>query len=170
MEAKITIDYSVADTAARRYIEYLGAKGVVKDYQRILLQTEDADLLSEWHDGMMSSLMGVLMTWSTSEEATDSGKEVTLYMPDNVRSSVPDTVQREAEAFCACYIESRWLTIVQNEQAADKAAEAEGHRQAIRDAMTRRQAPSRRTPANTPMVTGYAEGNDTEITITSEES
>lgn len=173
MEAKITITYADIDKAARRYIEYLGSKGTAQGYERMLLQAEDAEWFDEEHNDMMATLMNVLETWSVKVEDTKdnnvvTGKKVTLYVPDNVRSSVEGTVQRKAFAFCVSFIESKWLQIVGHDMADVRATEAELHLKTIRSTMTHRRPPIRRTPPNPINRIGYAEGNDADITVSVE--
>lgn len=165
MEAKIQINYNEVDIAARRYVEYVGSKGVAADYERIMLQEEDSDWFDEMHEEMMSELMSVLETWSVRETNTDNGKEVVLYIPDNARSTVKDNVQRKSFAFCVSYVESRWLKIAGNELADVRATEASVHLRSIRSIMTHRRPPIRRTMPNPWKVVGYTTGEDADVKV-----
>lgn len=175
MEAKVNIVYSEVDKAARRYIEYIGSKGTSEGYERMMLQVEDAEWFDEIHEEMMATLMGVLETWSIKEEELKEsnevvGKVVTLYLPDNVRSSVADTVQRNSFAYCVSYTECKWLQIVGHDMADIRATEADIRLKAIRSAMTHRRPPIRRTPPHIPTTIVCVGGNDSDITITVESS
>lgn len=166
MEALITIPYADIDKAARRYVEYLGSKGTAQDYERMLLQIEDAEWLDEVHEDMMEALMDVLETWSIREEDIESGgqvtgKKVAIYLPDNARSTVKDNVQRKSIAFCASYLEAQWLKIVGHNMAEVRETEASIHLKSIRSTMTHRRPPIRITPPHIPTVMGYAEEGNT---------
>lgn len=165
MEAKIQINYNEVDRSARRYIEYLGSKSTTPDYERMMLQVEDSEWLGEVHDEMISGLTHVLETWLVRAEDTSTGKSVTLYIPDNARSTGADNVQRKSFAFCVSYLESRWLQICGHEMAGVRATEADIHLKSIRTAMTHRRPPIRRTYPNPITITGRVEGMDAEVSV-----
>ena len=177
MEKKLIINYSEIDKEARQYVEYVGSKRTEGEYERILLQVEDASLLEKLHREMIAGLNSIMMMWSKIDEETSidhdgnegteevNARVITYLLPSNAGISVADTVQKEAEAYCVSYIVSRWFQVAGVDLAEEKAAESLVHLRAICNAMTRRVPPLRHQPPHISQHVGYTTGNDAGVFV-----
>ena len=166
MELTLKINYSAIDKEARQYVEYVGSMSTEGEYQRILLQVEDASLLEELHVEMIAGLNSIMMMWSKSDVETETGRDITYLLPANAGVSVPQTVAKEADAFFVSYIVSKWFEIAGLAESADsKAEEAAAHLKAICAAMTRRLPPLRHQQPHISQHVGFVEGLDAGVLV-----
>ena len=180
MNIALYLNYEDIDKEARRFVEYVGAKRDDADYERILLQTEDSGLLDKLHGEMVAGLMSILMSFDAAERditAEDDttitkGKKIVYRLPMNANPTTPDSVEKEAVAYCVAYITTQWMKIVGLADAETKAAEAVNHLNNIFNAMTRRTEPHRVIPPHISNIIGWTTNNDayTTIEVTTEES